>query len=135
MHNCIYGDHLWFAGSLFLVAFQQIIMYSLSIASSTSAGQCDCKDDPFGDAGASFVRAVKGRRDKMTMQMHLSVVYPQGVYARTRALSIVQKGFEQELEKYGTDYADIGLIHCVDEVGDFEKVMNDGIFDYARKLK
>ena len=82
-----------------------------------------------------IVRALKGRRDNMLMQLHLSVVYPQGQYARTRVLSTVQKGFEQELKKYGTDYADIGLIHCVDETDDFEKVMYDGIFDYARKLK
>lgn len=82
-----------------------------------------------------IARALKGRRDQMVMQIHLSAVYPQGMYSRTRALSKVRKGFEQELKKYGTDYADIGVIHCVDEVRDFEKVMNDGIFGYARKLK
>lgn len=82
-----------------------------------------------------IVRALKGRRDKMVMQMHLGAVYPGGMYSRTRVLSEVEKGFEHELKKYGTDYADIGIIHCVDEDSDFEKILNDGIFDYARKLK
>jgi predicted aldo/keto reductase-like oxidoreductase len=86
-------------------------------------------------AAEPIAQALKGQRDKMIMQMHLGAVYPKGTYLRTRVLSKLQKGFTQELKKYGTDYADIGIIHCVDEVRDFEKIMSDGIFDYARKLK
>lgn len=82
-----------------------------------------------------IAQALKGRRDRMIMQMHLGAVYPTGVYSRTRVLSELQKGFEKELKKYGTDYADIGIIHCVDEVRDFNDIMTGGIFDYARKLK
>lgn len=80
-------------------------------------------------------QALKGQRDEMIMQMHLGAVYPKGTYSRTRVLSKLKRGFEQELKKYGTDYADIGIIHCVDEVRDFEKIISNGIFDYARKLK
>lgn len=86
-------------------------------------------------AAEPVARALKGRRDKMVMQMHLGVAYPEGTYARTRDLARVQKGFEKELKKYGTDYADIGIIHCVDEDSDFENIMSDGIFEYARKQK
>jgi predicted aldo/keto reductase-like oxidoreductase len=82
-----------------------------------------------------IAQALKGRRDEMIMQIHLGAVYPEGIYSKTRVLSKLQKGFEGELKKYGTDYADIGIIHSVDEVRDFEKIMADGIFDYARKLK
>ncbi|TQD25363.1 aldo/keto reductase [Methanolobus vulcani] len=90
---------------------------------------------PDSRAAEPIAQALKGRRDEMNMQMHLGAVYHKGTYSRTRDLSKVKRGFEQELKKYGTDYADIGILHCVDEVGDFEKIMSDGIFDYARKLK
>lgn len=82
-----------------------------------------------------IAQALKGRRDEMIMQMHLGAVYPNGIYSRTRVLSKIHNRFEQELKKYGTDYADMGIIHCVDEVHDFKNIMSNGIFDYARKLK
>lgn len=82
-----------------------------------------------------IARALSGQRDRMVMQIHLGAWYPRGIYSRTRVLSNIRNGFEKELKKYGTDYADIGIIHCVDEVNDFERIMSDGIFDYARKLK
>jgi predicted aldo/keto reductase-like oxidoreductase len=85
---------------------------------------------------APVARALKGRRDKMLMQIHIGAVYPDGVYTRTRTMSKVRKGFELELRKYGTDYADLGLIHYVDEDDDFEAIVAPGgILDYARKLK
>lgn len=86
-------------------------------------------------AAEPIAQALNGQRDEMIMQVHLGAVYPGGTYSRTRSLPKLQKGFERELKKYDTDYADIGVIHCVDEVRDFEKIMSDGIFDYARRLK
>ena len=80
-------------------------------------------------------RALKGRRDKMLTQIHIGVDYPDNVYNRTRNLRQVQQGFTQQLRTLGTDYSDIGLIHYVDEVADYERVMSNGVFDYARKLK
>ncbi len=82
-----------------------------------------------------MVSALKGNRDKMRLQMHFSAVYPNGIYARTRDLEQVKAGFQRELKKYGTDYADIGLIHCVDEDSDFQAVFDNGIFDYMLDLK
>ncbi|MFZ7101417.1 MAG: aldo/keto reductase [Peptococcaceae bacterium] len=86
-------------------------------------------------AAEPIAQALKGRRDRMLMQIHLGAVYPTGRYSRTRVLSKLQKGFEQELKKYGTGYADIGMIHYVDKDRDFEKILSNGIFDYARRLK
>lgn len=86
-------------------------------------------------AAEPAARALKGCRDKMVMQMHLGAVYPKGVYSRTRVVEKVQKGFDHELKKYGTDYADIGIIHCVDGDRDVDEVLNGGIFEHARKLK
>jgi len=80
-------------------------------------------------------RALKGRRDKMLTQMHIGVVYPDHGYTRTRNLRQVQQGFSQQLKTLGTDYSDIGLLHYVDEVADYERIASSGVFDYARKLK
>lgn len=32
----------------------------------------------------------------------------------------------------GTDYADFGFIHCIDEDADLDRIMNGGIWDYAQ---
>ena len=82
-------------------------------------------------ASAQVASSLRGRRSEMVMQMHLGAIYPDGVYTRTRDLGKVKRGFERELEKYGTDYADIGIIHCVDEDEDFDEIMDGGIFEYA----
>lgn len=79
--------------------------------------------------------ALKGQRDKVLYQMHLGLTFPKGQYLRTRKLAEVKEGFEAQLAKLGTDYADIGFIHYVDEAQDFEEVFSSGVFDYARKLK
>lgn len=79
--------------------------------------------------------ALKGRRDKVFYQMHLGLTFPNGQYVRTRELNAVKKDFEEQLAKLGTDYADIGFIHYVDEVQDFNEVFSSGTFDYALKLK
>lgn len=85
---------------------------------------------------APVARALRGRRDKMVMQIHIGAVYPDGVYTCTRAMPKVIRGFELELKKYETDYADIGLIHYVDEDEDFEGIVAPGgILEYAQKLK
>lgn len=79
--------------------------------------------------------ALRGRRERMIMQIHLCATYPKHVYSRTRNLDKVKKGFTAELRKYGTDYADIGMIHFIDSERDFAKVFDNGIVDYAQKLK
>jgi uncharacterized protein len=86
-------------------------------------------------ASAQVASSLRGRRSETVMQMHLGAIYPDGVYTRTRNLEKVKRGFERELEKYGTDYADIGIIHCVDEDEDFEEILDGGIFEYALKQK
>lgn len=49
-------------------------------------------------AAEPIAQALKGRRDKMIMQIHLGAIYPTGRCSRIRLLSKVQQGFEQELK-------------------------------------
>lgn len=88
----------------------------------------------FGPAEA-IGRALKSRRDKMLTQMYIGLSYPNQVYNRTRNLKEVRQGFEQQLKTLKTDYSDIGMVHYVDEVADFDRILSNGIFDYAKKLK
>lgn len=106
----------------------------IAYASEQGINLIDTVMSNFGPAEA-MGRALKGRRDKIMMQMHIGVTYPRQTYTRTRDLKQVQQGFEQQLKVFGTDYSDIGLIHYVDQSDDFERVMSDGILDYAQKLK
>ena len=52
-------------------------------------------------AAESIAQALKGQRDEMIMQMHLGAVYPKETYSRTRVLSKLQRGFDQELKNTG----------------------------------
>ena len=82
-----------------------------------------------------IARALRGKREKMLTQMHFGVSYPKGIYARTRNPQKVQQAFEEQLHRYGTDYTDIGLIHCIDDETELEQVLHGGTMEYALKMK
>lgn len=85
---------------------------------------------------APFGRAIKNFRGDVHFQLHLGAVYNEnGEYGWSRDLSEIKKTFEWELETLGTDYADFGFLHCVDDDGDFEDIIRNGILDYAVRLK
>jgi len=80
-------------------------------------------------------KALQGKRDKFIIQMHLGMSFLKGEYDRTRNLSDVKDAFEDQLTRLGLEYADVGLIHCVDEMDDYDAVFNNGVFEYALELK
>ncbi len=80
-------------------------------------------------------QALSAHRKDFVYQMHLGLTFPGGQYERTRDVTEVKKWFEKHLEQLGTDYADTGFIHCVDEAEDFEEVFSSGTYDYAMHLK
>ena len=85
---------------------------------------------------APFGRAVAGQRERVFFQLHLGAVYNEkGEYGWSRDLVRIKKTFEWELETLGTDYADFGFLHCVDEDEDYDKLVSAGILDYAKELK
>lgn len=79
--------------------------------------------------------AIKEVRDDLYIQMHLGGVYINGEYKKSREIDCIKKSFNNDLKKYGTDYADFGILHAVDEISDYEYIMNNGCFDYALQLK
>lgn len=82
-----------------------------------------------------YARALRGQRDKVMLQVHLGANYATGSYGFTTDPATTRREFEKRLESLGTDYADFGFIHCIDEDSDFDKVMNGPTWEYAQRMK
>ena len=79
--------------------------------------------------------ALKGRRDRFVLQAHVCSVWKDGQYLRTRDLAEAKAGFEDELSRLQTDHFEIGMIHYVDALSDWEEVKNGPILPYVQGLK
>lgn len=90
---------------------------------------------PNPDMRSNLGKALQGRRDKFILQAHLCTVWKNGQYKRTRKLSEVKEGFEDQLRRLQTDHVEIGMIHYVDSLADWETVFQGEVMKYARKLK
>ncbi len=85
---------------------------------------------------ASFGRAIAGQREKVMFQLHLGAVYNEkGEYGWSRDLGRIKETFFWELKTLGTDYADFGFLHCIDEDKDFDEIVSAGILDFALEQK
>lgn len=79
--------------------------------------------------------ALKGRREKFVLQAHLSTIWQDGQYKRTRKMDEVKLSFEDQLTRLKTDYVEIGMIHYVDSLTDLEEICQGEILAYALDLK
>ena len=81
-------------------------------------------------------RALAGRREKFALQAHLCSVWQDGQYQRTRDIGQVKSGFQDQLDRLGTDFVEIGMIHYVDSIDDWEtQVKNSPVMAYVQELK
>ena len=101
------------------------------------AGGVNCIDlyTPNPEFRSNLGRALRGRREKFVLQAHLCTIWKDGQYKRTRDLAEVKEGFADQLRRLETDHAEIGMIHYVDSLADWETVRTGGVLDYARELK
>ncbi len=89
-----------------------------------------------GSVYAPFGRAIRGRREKVCFQLHFGAVYDeQGEYGWSRDLERIRRTFDWEMGLLGTDYADFGFLHCVDEESDLEDLRKNGIIDFVLGLR
>ncbi len=79
--------------------------------------------------------AIKGCRDQWIIQGHLGAAWQNGQYVRTREIEKVKEAFEDLLNRFQTDYIDLGMIHFVDESAEFYRIMNGEFIGYVRELK
>ena len=86
-------------------------------------------------ARQSLGDALQGRREKFYLQAHLCTVWKNNQYERTRKLKEVQTGFADMLNRLQTSYIDVGMIHYVDAVKDWEDIAQGPILSYALELK
>lgn len=78
---------------------------------------------------------LRGRRGKFVLQAHLCTVWQEGQYKRTREIGEVKASFEDLLTRLATDYIDIGMIHYVDSLEDWEAVAGAPVMAYAREMQ
>ena len=85
---------------------------------------------------APFGRGIAGQRDRVFFQLHFGAVYNEkGEYGWSRDLALIRRTFEWELTTLGTDYADFGFLHCVDEDADLDELLGAGVLDYIQAQK
>lgn len=79
--------------------------------------------------------ALAGRREKFILQAHLCTVWQNGQYKRTRKIKEVEAGVEDLFKRLRRDSIEVGMIHYVDSLQDWEEVKNGPVMAYAKRLK
>ena len=87
------------------------------------------------DTAKALGDAIKPKRDKVILQSHFGCVFRNGAYTISRDLPEMIHTLDEELELYGTDYTDIGLIHYIDDKEDLRNVMDNGIYKTLLEMK
>lgn len=80
-------------------------------------------------------KAMLGNRDKWYVQGHLGSTWQDGQYVRTRDIKYVKPAFEDLLTRLQTDYIDLGMIHYVDTVEDWNNIQDSEFLKYVKELK
>lgn len=79
--------------------------------------------------------AIQGKRGKWYIQGHLGSTWQNGQYVRTRDMDKVIPAFEDLLTRLKTDYIDLGMIHYVDTVEEWNTIVNGPFMEYVEELK
>ncbi|MCD8285754.1 MAG: aldo/keto reductase [Clostridia bacterium] len=87
--------------------------------------------NPFSPYGT----ALQGIRKNMYLQVHFGANYETGEYGWTTSLSKIQRSVEWQLKCLKTDYIDFGFIHCIDQKGDLDRFIRNGVLDLMQSLK
>lgn len=87
------------------------------------------------DLHKALGEALEGRREKFIIQGHICSTWQEGQYKRSRDLKETQEAFETQLKNLKTDYLDVGMIHYVDDLRDWQSILQGPIMAYARELK
>ncbi len=84
---------------------------------------------------ASVGKALAGRREKFIIQSHICSVWKNGQYKRSRDIKEVKEGFQEMISLLKTEYIDVGMIHYVDSMEDWETIVNGPVLQYVLELK
>ena len=78
--------------------------------------------------------AMKGCRESWYVQGHIGSTYQNGQYVRTRDMKYVKPAFEDLLNRFHSDYVDLGMIHYIDSLDDWNNAMNGDYIEYVHEL-
>lgn len=79
--------------------------------------------------------AIHSDREKWIIQGHIGSTWQNGQYIRTRDMKYVKPAFEDLLKRLQTDYVDLGMIHFVDALEDWNSLETNGFLEYVMSLK
>ncbi len=84
-----------------------------------------------------FREFIKNKREKITFTTHLGSFFNEKAngHSRTRSLRQIKQTFESMIDNLNVNFADIALIQFVTNKEDYEKVVKNGILDYALNLR
>ena len=104
---------------------------------AAEAAGVNCMDlySPDPEMRSRLGRALRGRRNRFVLQAHLCTIWKDGQYKRTRDMAEVKAGFEDLLTRLETDHIEIGMIHYVDSLDDWNGVKNGPVMEYTQELK
>ena len=80
-------------------------------------------------------RAIKPNRENWVIQGHIGATWQNNQYVRTREMDKVIPAFEDFMERFQIDTLDFGMIHYVDQLDDYNEIMNGPFIEYVRTLK
>ena len=84
---------------------------------------------------ASVGKALKGRREKFIIQSHVCSIWKDGQYKRSRKIDEVKAGWEEMMSLLQTDHIDVGMIHYVDSMKDWQEIAEGPVLDFVKELK
>lgn len=87
------------------------------------------------DVRSHLGKAIKGNRENWIIQGHIGSTWQNNQYVRTREMDKVIPAFEDFMERFQIDTLDFGMIHYVDQLEDYNEIMNGPFMEYVRKLK
>ena len=80
-------------------------------------------------------RAMEDDRASWYVQGHVGSTYQGGQYVRTREMRFVEPAFEDLLRRLRTGYVDLGMIHYIDSMEDWNASMNGPFLKYVLSLR
>jgi len=79
--------------------------------------------------------AFRGRRERIYLAGHLGVYMKGDQSDVTRDPTLARRYFDEMLSEMGIDHVDVLMLHNVDRMEDYERVINGGLLDCARDLQ
>lgn len=90
---------------------------------------------PQPEVRSHFGKALDGRRDRFVIQGHIGSILKNGQYFRTRVVRDSKEYIADFLNRFRTDYIDVGVMHYIDLPEDFDLVFNSDFITYVLGLK